>query len=63
MKHHKQIPYYENYTLHFSLSSIGANFTACTPDAIYDQTDRTELSTLGEDEDDPENEDDVDNGL
>ncbi len=49
------------YILVFLL--IGANFTACTPDAIYDQTDRTELSTLGEDEDDPENEDDVDNGL
>ncbi len=47
----------------FLLLFIGANFTACTPDAIYDQTDRTELSTLGEDEDDPENEDDVDNGL
>ncbi len=46
-----------------ALLFIGANFTACTPEAIYDQTDRTELSTLGEDEDDPENEDDVDNGL
>ncbi|TVZ52377.1 hypothetical protein [Dokdonia sp. Hel_I_53] len=42
---------------------LAVNFTACTPEAIYDQTDTTQSTVLGEDANDPEDEDDMDNGI
>ena len=42
---------------------LATNLASCTPEAIYDQTDTTQSTVLGEDEDDPEDEDDMDNGL
>lgn len=36
---------------------MGANFIACTPDTVNDESDRIE-STWGEDESDPEDEED-----
>lgn len=39
---------------------LGANFMACTPDTVTDESDIIE-STWGEDGEDPENEEDPDN--
>lgn len=33
---------------------MGANFVACTPDVVSDESDQIESTTLGEDENDPE---------
>ena len=40
---------------------MGANFVACTPDTVTEESDRIESTTLGEDENDPEDEEDQGN--
>ena len=40
---------------------MGANFMACTPDTVTDESDLIESTTLGEDQNDPEDEEDPGN--
>ncbi len=45
----------------FAFLFLGMNFISCTPDVITEESDRIESTTLGEDENDPEDEEDQGN--
>ncbi len=40
---------------------MGVNFITCTPDIVDDESDRIESTVLGEDENDPEDEEEEGN--